>query len=93
MDFSDDEDFFCRAGEEEEEDLMGFGGGMSFQPYDEEVEMFPAEMLGVPEEVGPPEGETVEPQAKRAKAEEENEPEPGPEPGTGAGPSTDNCCP
>ena len=67
---------------------MGFGGGMSFQPYDEEVEMFPAEMLGVPEEVGPPEDETVEPQAKRAKPAEENEPEPPPEPGTDAGPST-----
>ena len=53
--------------------------------------MFPADMLGVPEGIGPPDEETVEPQAKRAKAVEENEPEPGPEPGTGAGSSTDDA--
>ena len=70
MDFDDDEDFFARAGMDDDEEHMGSIEGESFQPYDD---LLPPEeeMPGGIDEGGPPKDDEPEPSVKSARMSEE----------------------
>ena len=80
MDFSDDEDFFGRAGEDEEEQ-MGQDAYESFQPPEDDLQLY-QEMLGSPHEDIVPEELSFQPSEDAAEAPESTHPAAGPASGS-----------